>query len=112
MTTGNRGKTICFIDNANIFHGQIDAGWRMDWERFAAYLERDGQVWQTYFFGSVHDPARPEEMAFYDFLKEKLRWEIALYELGKRTIRCPECSHTPTHFHPGAGNQSIRVFPP
>jgi uncharacterized LabA/DUF88 family protein len=94
LTTVNRGKTICFIDNANIFHGQIDAGWRLDWEKFATYIERDGQVWQTYLFGSVHDPERPEEMAFYDFLKEKLRWEVSLYALGKRTVRCGECGHT------------------
>lgn len=91
-----RGKTICFIDNSNIFHGQQDAGWRIDWERFARLLEKDGELWQTYFFASEHDPPLDSESSFYQFLKEKLRWEINLYPLGKRTISCDTCSHSYT----------------
>ncbi len=89
-----RGKTICFIDNANIFHGQQDAGWRIDWEKFARYLERDGEVWQTYFFASEHDPPLPSESSFYQFVKEQLRWELMLYPLGRKTISCSSCNHT------------------
>ena len=88
-----RGKTICFIDNANIFHGQYDAGWRIDWEKFATYLDRDGEIWQTDFFASEHDPPQPNESSFYSFLKEQLRWEVMLYPLGKRTVSCANCDH-------------------
>jgi uncharacterized LabA/DUF88 family protein len=91
-----RGKTICFIDNANIFHGQQDAGWRIDWERFVKYLEEGGEVWQTYFFASEHDPPLPAETSFYQFLKEQLRWEVILYTLGVRTVSCNNCDHTHT----------------
>lgn len=40
MTTPERGKTICFIDDANVYHGGRQAGWRVDWARFDKYLER------------------------------------------------------------------------
>jgi uncharacterized LabA/DUF88 family protein len=92
----SRGKTICFIDNANIFYGQQSAGWRIDWERFGRLLDRDGEIWQTYFFASEADPPLPAETSFYQFLKERLRWEVNLYKLGKKTISCDKCNHTHT----------------
>jgi uncharacterized LabA/DUF88 family protein len=88
-----RGKAICFIDNANIFHGQAQAGWRIDWQKFINRLGRDGEIWQTYFFASYQEPMRPEESAFYQFLKEQLRWEVQLYPLGLKTIHCGNCNH-------------------
>lgn len=93
-TTPSRGKTICFIDNANIFHGQHDTGWRIDWRKFAEYLTEGGEVWQTYIFASSHDEPRPEETGFFQFLKEQLRWEVVLYPLGRRTINCVNCNHS------------------
>lgn len=95
MTT-SRGKTICFIDNANVFYGQQDSGWRIDWEKFLKYVERDEQIWQTYFFASETDPPREEATNFYQFLKEQLRWEVILYPLGKKTVRCENCDQTHT----------------
>lgn len=92
MTT-ERGKTICFIDDSNVFHGSREAGWRVDWSKFDAYLERNANVWQTFFFGSVHEPPTDDEENFFRFIKEKLRWELSLYELGLRTVRCDECGH-------------------
>jgi uncharacterized LabA/DUF88 family protein len=91
-----RGKTICFIDNANIFHGQQDAGWRIDWQKFIKYLEREGEIWQTHIFASEHDPPLSSESSFYQFLKEELRWEVSLYPLGLKTITCVSCEHTHT----------------
>src|SRR4051812_21510043 len=90
----SRGKTICFIDNANIFYGQQSAGWRIDWERFGRLLDRDGEIWQTHFFASEADPPLPTETSFYQFLKERLRWEVNLYKLGTKTISCERCNHT------------------
>ena len=84
----SRGKTICFIDNANVYHGQIENGWRIDWEKFTRFLEENGEVWQTYFFASETDPPSDGATAFYQFLKEDLRWEVVLYTLGKKTLRC------------------------
>ena len=95
MTT-SRGKTICFIDNANIFHGQQDSGWRIDWERFLKHLEQDESIWQTYFFASETDPPREGASSFYQFLKEQLRWEVVVYPLGKKTLKCDNCDHTHT----------------
>ena len=91
-----RGKTICFIDNANIFHGQQEAGWRIDWRKFGEHLGREEEIWQTYLFASVANPPRPEEEAFFDFLKEQLRWEVMAYSLGKRTLVCSNCEYRET----------------
>lgn len=96
MTPATRGKTICFIDNANIFHGQQHSGWRVDWEKFADFLSRNGEIWQTYFFASQNDPPTPQEENFFSFLREKLRWEVSLYSLGKKTLTCANCNHTHT----------------
>jgi uncharacterized LabA/DUF88 family protein len=96
VTTSERGKTICFIDDSNIYHGGHAAGWRVDWARFDAYLEKSGPVWQTYFFASRHEPPTPQEEGFYEHLKRDLRWEVTLYELGRRTLRCSKCGHTET----------------
>lgn len=95
MTT-ERGKTICFIDNANIFHRQREEGWKIDWHKFASYLEENGEIWQTYFFASYLEPMASEQEAFFVFLKEELRWELKLYSLGKRTVSCRNCGHTAT----------------
>jgi uncharacterized LabA/DUF88 family protein len=94
----NRGKTICFIDNSNIFHGQQGAGWRIDWEKFSDYLGQGEEVWQTYFFASEQDPPREEATKFYSFLKEHLRWEVSIYTLGKKTIKCNNCDCVATVF--------------
>ena len=91
-----RGKTVCFIDNANIFHGQQNAGWRIDWEKFLKFLEKGGEVWQTYFFASEPDPPREGAQGFYHFLKEQLRWEVVLYTLGRKTVRCHNCEQSET----------------
>ncbi|MBM3243184.1 NYN domain-containing protein [Candidatus Poribacteria bacterium] len=89
-----RGKTICFIDNSNIFKGQQDLGWRIDWSKFQTKIEEDGSIWQTYFFASENDPPRAIQSTFYRFLKEQLRWEVFLYDLGKKTIKCNQCGHS------------------
>jgi len=91
-----RGKTICFIDNSNIFHGQKAVGWRIDWGSFHTKIEQEGPIWQTYFFASEEDPPRAIQSNFYRYLKENLRWEVVLFELGKKTITCENCSQTRT----------------
>jgi uncharacterized LabA/DUF88 family protein len=92
----DRGKTICFIDNANIFHGQQDKGWRIDWVKFVKQLQTNGDLWQTYFFASEHNPPSASETAFYQFLKEELHWEVFTYPLGMKTITCSNCTHKET----------------
>jgi hypothetical protein len=60
-----RGRTIVFIDNSNVFHGQMTAGWRIDVKTLHAFLEREGEVWQAFFFASVTDPPRYQQTNFY-----------------------------------------------
>jgi uncharacterized LabA/DUF88 family protein len=92
----SRGKTICFVDDRNIFHGQIENGWKIDWERFIKLLQADGEVWQVYYFASETDPPSPGETSYYQFLKEGLRWEVFTYSLGSRTLTCGKCNHSQT----------------
>lgn len=90
MTT-ERGKTICFIDDSNIYHGQTEAGWRIDWVKFVEHLEQNGQVWQTFYFGSAFEPDEEIQNSFYRFLTDQLRWEVKLYALGRKTVQCGNC---------------------
>jgi uncharacterized LabA/DUF88 family protein len=80
-----------FIDNSNMFHGSIQAGWRIDSRKLHAYLEQEGPLWQAYFFASVTDPPRYEQTNFYRYIKSDMRYEVVLYKLGQRTVRCRQC---------------------
>ena len=95
MPTG-RGRTIVFIDNSNIFGGQTAAGWRIDWEKLIAELEKAGEIWQVHFFASEDDPPRASQAGFYRHLKQSLNWEVHLYELGQKTVKCSKCGHIET----------------
>lgn len=91
-----RGRTIVFIDNSNVFFGQRSAGWRIDAHGLHAFLEREGEIWQTFFFASVTDPPRYQQTAFYSFLKNQMRWEVVLYRLGQKTVLCRACGRSRT----------------
>jgi uncharacterized LabA/DUF88 family protein len=86
-----RGRTIVFIDNSNAFRGQLIAGWRIDARKLQAFLSREGEIWQTFLFASVSDPPRYTQTNFYRFLKEELRYEVLVYELGRKTVSCGAC---------------------
>jgi uncharacterized LabA/DUF88 family protein len=88
-----RGRTIVFVDNSNVFHGQLDAGWRIDAKKLHAHLEREGELWQTFFFASVTDPPRYQQTAFYRFIKNDMRYEVLLFKLGQKTVRCRNCNN-------------------
>ncbi len=90
----NRGKTIVYLDNSNIFRGQIDAKWRVDPEKLILRLARDGEIWQTHFFAAVTNPPLYKQTAFYRRLKEKLHWETVLFSLGNKTFHCRNCQKT------------------
>ncbi len=87
-----KGRTIAFIDNSNVFHGQLTAGWRIDAKRLHEYLEQEGDIWQTFFFASVTDPPRYQQTAFYRFIKNEMRYEVVLFKLGQKTIHCRNCN--------------------
>ena len=89
-----RGKTIMFIDNSNIFHGSRQAGWRIDAKKLHANLEADGPIWQTFFFAAVSDPPRYNQTGFYKMLKNDLHYEMTVFPLGNKTVRCHKCGDT------------------
>jgi uncharacterized LabA/DUF88 family protein len=88
-----RGKTIMFIDNSNIFHGSQQAGWRIDAKKLHAKLETDGPIWQTFFFAAVSDPPRYNQTGFYKMLKNDMHYEMTVFPLGTKTIKCAKCSN-------------------
>lgn len=87
-----RGRTIVFIDNSNVFHGARMAGWRINAKKLHAYLEREGEVWQSFFSASVTDPPRYRQTSFYKFMKNEMRYEVELFTLGEKTLRCKKCA--------------------
>jgi uncharacterized LabA/DUF88 family protein len=80
-----------FIDNSNVFLGSRNAGWRIDTRKLHDFLERDGEVWQSFFFASTTDPPRYQQTSFYKFVKNTMRYEVLLYNLGWKTVRCKKC---------------------
>lgn len=91
LDVNNRGRTIVFIDNSNMFKGQQRAGWKLDMEKLHSYLSNEGAIWQTFFFASVSNPPRYMQTKFYNFIKNKMRWEVKIYKLGRKSIYCREC---------------------
>lgn len=89
-----RDKTIAFIDNSNVFHGGLANGWRIDAQKLQSFLEQDGEVWQTFFFASVSNPPRYKQTGFYGYIKNQMRWEVLLYQLGQKSITCRKCKDT------------------
>jgi uncharacterized LabA/DUF88 family protein len=94
----SRGKTIMFVDNSNIFHGSRQAGWRIDAKKLHTKLEADGPVWQTFFFAAVSDPPRYNQTGFYRMLKNDLHYEMTVFPLGSRTVKCAKCGDTRRSF--------------
>lgn len=95
--TLSRGKTICFIDAQNVFHGQRENGWRIDWEKFVKYFSYNGEeLWQVYYFAGEKEDLNDGEANFLQFLREKMRWEVCTYPLGRRTVSCSKCGYTQT----------------
>jgi uncharacterized LabA/DUF88 family protein len=86
-----RGKTIVFMDNSNIFHGQRNAGWRIDAKKLLDYMRRGGEIWQTFFFASVSEPPQFKQTNFYKFIKNEMRFEVELFSLGSKTYQCKNC---------------------
>lgn len=87
----NRGKTIMFVDNSNVFHGSRQAGWRIDAKRLHTALEKAGPIWQTFFFAAVSDPPRYSQTNFYKMLKAELHYEMTVLPLGHKTVSCTKC---------------------
>jgi len=86
-----RGRTIMFIDNSNVFLGSRNAGWRIDARKLHDFLKREGDIWQAFFFASTTDPPRYQQTNFYKFIKNGMRYEVLLYKLGAKTVRCKQC---------------------
>jgi uncharacterized LabA/DUF88 family protein len=87
----DRGRTILFVDNSNVFKGSQNAGWRIDAKKLFQKLEEGGKIWQTFFFAAVSEPPRYQQTNFYKMLKQDLHFEMIVLPLGKRTINCGKC---------------------
>jgi uncharacterized LabA/DUF88 family protein len=90
---GTRGRTICFIDNSYIFRGSYKHQWRVDFRKLVDALARDGAIWQTYFFASEEDPPNSDQTNLYKYLRLALHFEVNLYPLRKRQMRCNACGN-------------------
>lgn len=88
-----RGRTICFIDNSYIFRGSYKHQWRVDFRKLIETLSTPGAVWQTYFFASEEDPPNSDQTNLYKYLKMALHFEVNLYPLRKRQMRCNNCGN-------------------
>lgn len=90
----NKGRIIAFIDNSNFFRGQLKAKWKVDMKKLYDYLQKESDIWQTFFFASVTDPPKYAQTGFYKYLKNQMRFEVKLYTLGRKTTKCKNCKCT------------------
>jgi uncharacterized LabA/DUF88 family protein len=88
-----RGRTICFVDNSYIFRGSYKHQWRVDFRKLTDALMQNSQIWQTYFFASEEDPPNADQTSLYKYLKLALHFEVHLYPLRKRQMRCNSCGN-------------------
>jgi uncharacterized LabA/DUF88 family protein len=91
--TNTRGRTICFIDNSYIFRGSYKHQWRVDFRKLIGLLSGQDPIWQTYFFASEEDPPNSDQTNLYKYLKMALHFEVYLYPLRKRQMRCNACGN-------------------
>ncbi len=89
----DRGKTICLIDNSNVFGGSRPQKWRVDYQKLFNYLQQFGPIFQTYFFASKDAGPNQTQENFYGFIRDTLRWEVMLYDLGFKHVRCHNCDY-------------------
>jgi len=87
----NRGRTIMYVDNSNMFKSLKKVGWKIDAHKLFSRLEQNGEIWQTHFFAAVTDPPRYQQTNFYRILKEELHWETHIFQLGRKTYHCHKC---------------------
>ena len=88
-----RGRTICFVDNSYIFRGSYKHQWRVDFRKLVDSLSEHSPIWQTYFFASEEDPPNADQTSLYKYLKLALHFEVNLYPLRKRQMRCNACGN-------------------
>ena len=88
-----RGRTICFVDNSYIFRGSYKHQWRVDFRKLIDALCENSPIWQTYFFASEEDPPNADQTSLYKYLKLALHFEVNLYPLRKRQMRCNACGN-------------------
>lgn len=86
-----RGRTIMYFDNSNIFRSQRQMGWKIDAQKFFEKMQERGEIWQTHFFAAVTDPPRFSQTNFYRMLKNQLHWGTFIFPLGQKTHRCHQC---------------------
>jgi uncharacterized LabA/DUF88 family protein len=96
MNIMDRGRTILFIDNSNVFKNltKISNDFRIDYKKFHRLLERDGKIWETHFFATEaidNVSYEDKQMEFYNFLKHSLGYVIHTVQLKVRTIHCQNC---------------------
>jgi uncharacterized LabA/DUF88 family protein len=87
----NRGKTIMYVDNSNMFRSLRALGWRIDAIKLFQKLQESGEIWQTHFFAAVSNPPRYKQTNFYNILKNQLHWETYIFSLGRKTCHCNQC---------------------
>ena len=84
------GKKIgVFIDDANMFHSQKRAGWRIDWRRFKAFLDSFFDLGFVKYYRGIYPEAAPikpevrEKHERFSFLLEKIGFSVIKRELKK-----------------------------
>jgi len=85
-------KFMVFIDGSNMYHGQKDLNFWIDYEKFRDLLKTDRNIIRFHYYEGYPLPILPRKQAFYSKLRH-LEMTIKTKPLRKRPYRCEKCEY-------------------
>lgn len=83
-------KFMVFIDGSNMYHGQKDCGFMIDYEKFRDLLKKDRNIIRFHYYEGYPTPILPRKEAFYAKLRH-LEMTVNVRPLRKRVFKCNNC---------------------
>ena len=81
----NKIKTKVYIDGSNTFHAQKKLGWRIDWSKIKAFINREHEVLQWQYYVGIKD----SDVLMKGFLRYLDKVGIQVFSKPLKKIKIP-----------------------
>jgi len=88
----SEAKYMVFIDGSNMYHGQKDYGFKIDYEKFRDLLKKDRNIIRFHYYEGHPTPISSGKESFYSKLRH-LEITVKVKPLRKRPYKCEECEY-------------------
>ncbi|MFW9877502.1 MAG: NYN domain-containing protein [Candidatus Thorarchaeota archaeon] len=88
----SEAKYMVFIDGSNMYHGQKDYKFKIDYEKFRDLLRKDRNIIRFHYYEGYPTPLSSYKEAFYDKLRH-LEMTVRVRPLRKRKFKCKNCEY-------------------